>query len=98
MQSNRDSGEITRLLQAWQGGHGEALNELWPILYGELKRRAEPAPARSGNRGVRDLRLRFAAPPGYPPGRFRLTTARPEEFAPPALKPQGGFYARECPP
>jgi RNA polymerase sigma factor (TIGR02999 family) len=37
MQSDKNPGEITRLLQAWQGGSGEAVNELWPILYGELK-------------------------------------------------------------
>jgi RNA polymerase sigma factor (TIGR02999 family) len=37
MQGDKDPGEITRLLQAWQGGSGEALDELWQVLYGELK-------------------------------------------------------------
>lgn len=37
MQGDKNPGEITRLLHAWQGGSGEALNELWHLLYGELK-------------------------------------------------------------
>src|SRR5262245_47119468 len=30
--------EITRLLERWAGGHREALNELMPLVYAELKR------------------------------------------------------------
>lgn len=36
----RSPGEITRLLRAWHGGSGEARDELWPILYHELKKLA----------------------------------------------------------
>lgn len=36
----KDPGEITRLLRAWHGGNSEARDELWPILYDELKRLA----------------------------------------------------------
>ena len=53
IQSDKNSGEITRLLQAWQGGSGEALDELWPILYGELKSLARGVLRRQG-RGARD--------------------------------------------
>ncbi len=52
MQSDKNPGEITRLLQAWQGGSGEAVNELWPILYGELKNLARGVLRRQG-RGAR---------------------------------------------
>jgi RNA polymerase sigma factor (TIGR02999 family) len=51
-QGAKNSGEITRLLQAWQGGSGEALNELWPLLYGELKSLARGVLRRQG-RGAR---------------------------------------------
>lgn len=37
MQGEKNPGEITRLLQAWQGGSGAALDELWQLLYSELK-------------------------------------------------------------
>ncbi len=37
MSKARSSGEITRLLQAWQGGSSEARDELWPIVYDELR-------------------------------------------------------------
>ncbi len=33
----RDRGEITRLLHAWQDGSSDARDELWRVLYGELK-------------------------------------------------------------
>ena len=36
----RGSGEITRLLHAWHEGHDGARDDLWPIVYGELKRLA----------------------------------------------------------
>jgi RNA polymerase sigma factor (TIGR02999 family) len=41
--SSSASGEITRLLIAWQGGEPEALNQLVPALYGELRRMAHRA-------------------------------------------------------
>jgi RNA polymerase sigma factor (TIGR02999 family) len=53
IQSDKNSGEITRLLQAWQGGSGEALDGLWPILYGELKSLARGVLRQQG-RGARD--------------------------------------------
>jgi RNA polymerase sigma factor (TIGR02999 family) len=34
------SGEVTRLLRAWQGGDAEALARLTPLIYGELRRMA----------------------------------------------------------
>lgn len=37
---SKTPGEITRLLRAWHGGSGEARDELWPILYNELKKLA----------------------------------------------------------
>jgi len=36
----RDSGEITQLLQRWRSGNKEALDNLLPIVYQELKRLA----------------------------------------------------------
>ena len=36
-------GEITRLLIAWSGGQGDALNQLVPALYPELRRMAHRA-------------------------------------------------------
>jgi RNA polymerase sigma factor (TIGR02999 family) len=36
----KNSGEITRLLRAWHGGSNEAQDELWPILYDELRKLA----------------------------------------------------------
>jgi len=33
-------GEITRLLRAWHGGSDQARDELWPVLYDELRRLA----------------------------------------------------------
>ena len=35
-----DPGNITRLLVSWSGGHREALDELLPLVYGELRRLA----------------------------------------------------------
>ncbi|MEM7049309.1 MAG: ECF-type sigma factor [Acidobacteriota bacterium] len=35
--SSRPHGEVTRLLHAWRGGSTEAQEQLWPILYNELK-------------------------------------------------------------
>src|SRR5215211_5198953 len=34
------SDEVSRLLQAWSGGNGEALDELMPLVYDELHRQA----------------------------------------------------------
>ena len=36
----KSPGEITRLLRAWHGGSDEARDELWMLLYDELKRLA----------------------------------------------------------
>ncbi len=47
----KTSGEITRLLRAWSGGRDEARDELWPILYGELKNLARTV---GRNRGAQD--------------------------------------------
>src|SRR5262252_7217780 len=40
-QNAASPGEITRLLLAWKSGDAGALNELIPIVYGELHRMAE---------------------------------------------------------
>ena len=45
-------GEITRLLHAWRGGSDEARDQLWPLLYDEVKALA---------RGVLRRRRRGAA-------------------------------------
>ena len=43
--------EITRLLQKWSEGDGEAEQELWPVVYGELRRLAGGmVRRRAGNR------------------------------------------------
>lgn len=34
------SGEVTRLLERWSGGDERALEELWPLVYRELRRLA----------------------------------------------------------
>lgn len=47
-----DRGEITRLLHAWQDGRQEAMDELWPIVYDELKKLAGSV-LRGKNRGGR---------------------------------------------
>ncbi len=52
IESEKNAGEITRLLRAWQGGSGEAKNELWPIVYGELKQLAKGV-LRQNARGAR---------------------------------------------
>ena len=36
--AHSDLGEITRRLQSWNGGEKEALNELVPVVYGELRK------------------------------------------------------------
>jgi len=38
--AEQNSHEITRMLQEWSGGRQEALNELLPLVYGELHRQA----------------------------------------------------------
>ena len=48
MSSPTDSGEITRLLRAWQAGSTEARDELWPLLYGELRSLARGVLRRRG--------------------------------------------------
>lgn len=52
MQSDKNPGEITRLLRAWKSGDGEAQEELWHILYGELKSLARGV-LRQQSRGAR---------------------------------------------
>ncbi|HEV8238344.1 MAG TPA: ECF-type sigma factor [Thermoanaerobaculia bacterium] len=52
MPSDEKSGEITRLLQAWKSGNGEAQDRLWHLLYGELKSLARGVLRRQG-RGAR---------------------------------------------
>ena len=47
--SSSATGEITRLLTAWQGGEKEALNQLVPAVYGELRRVAHRAMRRQGS-------------------------------------------------
>ena len=47
-----NSGEITHLLHAWQGGSGEAQNGLWSTLYNELRSLAGAVLRRQG-RGAR---------------------------------------------
>ncbi len=37
MARGNDPGEVTRLLHAWRAGSSEAEDELWTVLYGELK-------------------------------------------------------------
>jgi len=37
MRSDESPGEITRLLRAWKGGDGEGQDQLWQLLYGELR-------------------------------------------------------------
>jgi len=39
--SQRPPGDVTRLLEAWSGGDAGALERLLPLVYEELKRRAE---------------------------------------------------------
>ena len=47
------TGEITRLLRAWHDGNEAAMDDLWPIVYGELKRLAGGV-LRDKNRAGRD--------------------------------------------
>lgn len=37
----RPAGDVTQLLLAWSGGNAEALDRLLPLVYEELRRRAE---------------------------------------------------------
>src|SRR5258706_8601092 len=39
--NDRPAGDVTRLLLAWSGGDREALEKLLPLVYSELRRRAE---------------------------------------------------------
>ena len=52
-QNDKNPGEITRLLHAWRGGSSEALDELWPILYRELRSLARGV-LRGRGRGSRE--------------------------------------------
>jgi len=52
MQSDTCPDEITRLLHAWKSGNGEAQDQLWQLLYGELKSLARGVLRRQG-RGAR---------------------------------------------
>src|SRR6476660_4269426 len=38
--STSPTGDVTQLLRAWSEGDSEALKELMPLVYGELRRRA----------------------------------------------------------
>src|SRR5437870_1648955 len=38
--AEQNSHEITQMLRAWSGGEREALDELLPLVYGELHRQA----------------------------------------------------------
>jgi hypothetical protein len=35
--AHRDAGDVTRLLQSWSGGNKQALGELVPFVYRELR-------------------------------------------------------------
>lgn len=52
MQSDKRPDEITRLLHAWKSGSGEGQDQLWQLLYGELKGLARGVLRRQG-RGAR---------------------------------------------
>jgi RNA polymerase sigma factor (TIGR02999 family) len=49
---SKTRGEITRLLRAWHGGSDQARDELWPVLYDELRRLASSVLSGHG-RGAR---------------------------------------------
>lgn len=49
--SPKTSGEITRLLRAWSGGQSDVPDELWPIVYGELRKLARTV---GRDRGAQD--------------------------------------------
>jgi RNA polymerase sigma factor (TIGR02999 family) len=42
-------GEVTRLLRAWAGGDGQALESLWPLVYQDLKQLARRQLSRERN-------------------------------------------------
>jgi RNA polymerase sigma factor (TIGR02999 family) len=44
----KEPGEVTRLLHAWQAGSSEAQDELWTVLYSELKGLARSVLRRRG--------------------------------------------------
>ncbi|MCP4898669.1 MAG: sigma-70 family RNA polymerase sigma factor [bacterium] len=37
MSQNQNSNEVTQLLRAWSDGNEDALDELWPLVYADLK-------------------------------------------------------------
>jgi len=45
-EQEKESGEITRLLQAWASGDGSALDALWPKVYDDLRQLARRQLAR----------------------------------------------------
>ena len=45
--SARPAGDVTRLLRAWSAGDEEALKDLMPLVYGELRRGRGPDEARA---------------------------------------------------
>lgn len=49
--SARDPGEVTRLLRAWQSGSREAHEQLWKLLYDELRELARGVLRRGGRGG-----------------------------------------------
>jgi len=53
MARGNDPGEVTRLLHAWRAGSSTAQDELWTVLYGELKSLARGV-LRQRGRSARD--------------------------------------------
>jgi RNA polymerase sigma factor (TIGR02999 family) len=75
MASSRDH-DLTALLQAWSGGDESALNELLPLVYGELRRQAArqlrsqpPGHTLQATALVHEAYLRLADAPGDWQGR-----------------------------
>jgi RNA polymerase sigma factor (TIGR02999 family) len=66
--TNAGSAEITRLLAAWRGGDGQALEQLLPLVYAELRRiahrrlRASSAPTLSATDLVHEAYLKLLGP------------------------------------
>jgi len=48
-QQEKEPGEVTRLLQAWAAGESSALDELWPLVYDDLRGLARRHLARERN-------------------------------------------------
>jgi hypothetical protein len=39
-EQEQQAGEVTRLLRAWANGNAAALDDLWPLVYADLKQLA----------------------------------------------------------